>query len=352
MKKLLCLLLCILLLCGCSAPAATTTPTEDNSPNTDVKQTIDYHFMTSQGQIISPGEDYSTKWGDSCLVVFPNGQTMLIDTGMKNLYPTLKARLLDLGVTKLDYVVLTHPHNDHCGGIWGGLFMDFPVGQVYHNGQRNPNWDKSHELVNIEDACRASNIPCQALEAGDEMHFGDVSMKVLWPTKEAISAFGAPEKAASINNLSLVMRFDYGCHSSLFTGDLYKTYKGVEDEGAQQVSGCLGSEQQLVELYGNGELDVDLLKLPHHGDPSTSNSAAFLTATSPEMAVATGFLPVGTYLSVYSKRGYHNPTFFDRQNGYVHIFATADGIMTANPERTDYLENFGKNWNKELERKN
>lgn len=131
MKKLLCLLLCILLLCGCSVPAATTTPTEDNSPNTAVKQPIDYHFMTSQGHIISPGADYSTKWGDSCLVVFPNGQNMLIDTGMKSLYPTLKTRLLELGVTKLDYVVLTHPHNDHCGGIWGGLFMDFPVGLVY-----------------------------------------------------------------------------------------------------------------------------------------------------------------------------------------------------------------------------
>lgn len=351
MKKLLCLLLCLLLLCGCTAPAATDSLSAVSKDAME-KQTINYYFMTGEGNIINPDAEYKTKWGDSCLVVFPNGQTMLIDAGMKGFYPVLKAKLESYGVTKLDYVVFTHPHDDHCGSIWAGFLNDFPIGQVYHNGQKNPSWDKNGNGKHVEDYCKEANIPCQVLGAGDEMTFGDVSMKVLWPTKEAIDAYSPVGGSGAINCLSLVMRFDYGEHSSLFTGDLYKTYNGLNDEKGEQVPGLPGAEEWLVDTYKNGELDVDLLKLPHHGDPSTSNSAEFFAATTPQMAMATSFSPVGDYLGQYKKRGYTNPTFFDRQYGYVQFFATADGNLKVNPERMGYKEPFGKDWNKDLERGN
>ena len=351
MKRLICILLCAVLLCACTAAPTPAKPAFSASQDAIKKQTINYYFMTSDGKIISPNADYTTKWGDSCLVVFPNGQTMLIDVGMKNFYPVLKNRLAELGVSKLDYVVFTHPHDDHCGSIWASLFKDFPIGQVYHNGQKNPSWDKNGNSKHIENYCDQYNIPCEVLGAGDQKTFGDVSMKVLWPTEDAITTYGAIEGSNALNCLSLVMRFDYGKHSSLFTGDLYKTYKGLQDEEGELIPGQIGAEAWLVKLYQpTGELDVDLLKLPHHGDPSTSNSSAFFAATSPKMAMATSFNPVGNYLKLYKKRGYTGATFFDRQYGYVQFYATADGSLTANPERTDYLENFGKDWNKELER--
>ena len=347
MKRFLILLLCLLLLCGCTAPAGEQLSAV--SKDAVEKQTINYYFMTGEGTIVNENHgDYFTKWGDCCLVVFPNGQTMLIDTGIKGAYPVIKAKLESYGITKLDYVVISHPHDDHGGGMWAGLFGDFTIGQVYHNGYRNASWS---EKSLVQTYCTNHNIPCDVLTAGDQMTFGDVTMKVLWPTKEAGEVFQAIEGSGAVNCLSLVMRFDYGEHSSLFTGDLYKTYNGLNDENGEQIPGQLGAEEQLVALYPNGELDVDLLKLPHHGDPATSNSTAFFAATSPEMAMATGFTPVGNYLSVYKKRGYKNPTFFDRQYGYVQFFATADGKMKANLERTDYMENFGKDWNMELERK-
>lgn len=351
MKKNICLFLCVLLLLGCAAcTKKPATPMFSASKDAMEKQTVNYYFMTSNGAIIDPKGAYKTKWGDSCLVVFPNGQTMLIDAGMQQFYPILKNRLAELGVTKLDYVVFTHPHNDHCGGMWAGLMKDFPIGQVYHNGQKNPSWDKSGSGNHVEDYCKKYEIPCEALGAGDEKTFGDVSMKVLWPTQEAITAYNAAGGKEALNCLSLVMRFDFGQHSGLFTGDLYKTYNGLEDENGEQIPGMLGAEQQLVTLYPNGELDVDFLKLPHHGDPSTSNSPELFAATTPKMVMATSFNPVGDYLNVFKKRGYKNATFFDRQYGNVQFFATADGNLKVNLERTDYLENFGKTWNKELER--
>ena len=351
MKRLISFLLCMLLLCGCGAPASTPEPTEpvfSVSKDAIEKQTINYYFMTGEGNIVNENHgDYFTKWGDCCLVVFPNGQTMLIDTGIKGAYPTIKAKLESYGIEKLDYVVISHPHDDHAGGMWAGLFKDFSIGQVYHNGYYNANWS---EKALVQTYCTTYNIPCDVLSAGDKMNFGDVSMTVLWPTKEAGETFQAIEGSNAVNSLSIVMRFDYGKHSSLFTGDIYKTYKGLTDEEGELVPGQIGAEHLLTELYKNGELDVDLLKLPHHGDPSTSNSAEFFAATTPKMVMATAFTPVGDYLSVYKKRGYKNPTFFDRQYGYVQFFATADGTLKANVERTDYLENYGKNWNKELER--
>ena len=350
MKKIIAMLLCVLLLCACSAPAGDATPAI--CADAMQQQTINYYFMTGEGKIIDTEGEYKTKWGDSCLVVFPNGKTMLIDVGMKNFYPVLKAKLESYGIKKLDYVVFSHPHNDHCGGIWAGFLNDFTIGQVYHNGQKNPSWDRNGNGKHIEDYCKEANIPCQVLGAGDELSFGDVSMKVLWPTKEAIDAYGPIEGSAALNCLSLVMRFDYGEHSSLFTGDLYKTYNGLNGKESEepQVPGQIGAEEQLVALYPNGELDVDLLKLPHHGDPSTSNSEAFFAATTPQMAMATAFTPVGNYLKQYKKRGYTNATFFDRQYGYIHFSATIDGKLKADPERMEYLPDFGGSWNKDLER--
>lgn len=352
MKKIICLLLCALLLCSCAAPASAGDTIATVSQDAMDKQPMNYYFMTGEGNIVNENHgDYYTKWGDCCLLVFPNGQTMLIDTGIKGAYPTIKAKLESYGITKLDYVVISHPHDDHAGGMWAGLFKDFTIGQVYHNGYRNANWS---EKSLVQTYCTTYNIPCDVLSAGDQMNIGDVSMKVLWPTKEAGEIFQAIEGSGAVNSLSIVMRFDYGEHSSLFTGDIYKTYNGLngKESEEEQVPGQIGAEQQIVALYQNGELDVDLLKLPHHGDPSTSNSKEFFAATTPKMAMATGFVPVGNYFGQYKGRGYKNATFFDRQYGYVHFFATSDGNLKANPERTDYLPDFGKDWNADLERSN
>ena len=100
-----------------------------------------------------------------------------------------------------------------------------------------------------------------------------------------------------------MFRLEYGAHSSLFPGDLY----------------VLG-ESQLLEAVGN-KLDVDLVKICHHGQ-DTSSSEAFVRMVSPELAIATGFVPIASvveeaYQSVGAK------VLFDRYHGYIHI--TSDG---------------------------
>ena len=152
MKRLICILLCLaMFLCGCAA----TVDTPQVQIEMDIAQVakadgnIHYYFMSSDGAVIDGNDKYHTKWGDCCLIAFPDGKVMLIDTGMKSFYPILKEKLQSLNVKKIDYMVFSHPHNDHAGGLWTTFFEDFEIAHIYHNGEKNPNWDKSSHSTTI-----------------------------------------------------------------------------------------------------------------------------------------------------------------------------------------------------------
>lgn len=339
MKKIICFLLsCIFIFsfAACGNSGAADVPETTAAPEIAAMQ---YYFMTGDGASVGY-EKYTTRWGDSCLIKFPDGKNMLIDTGIQDFYPILKESLEKLGVSTINYMVFSHPHNDHAGGAWRDLFKDFTIEQVYHNGAKNLGWsDGAH----IEVLCEKYNVPCTAWSAGDTMDFGDVHMQVLWPTKEAIEQLQPIDTDPAINSLSLVMRFDYGEHSSLFTGDIYQNRNASNME--IQVDGYEGTEEILVSGWQKEYLDVDLIKLPHHGNPLTSCSTKFLKAVSPKYAVATSFEPVEPYFSYYKTRSLTCPVYFDRMYGNVTVEATDDGNMTVTTSRTDYLKDFGKDWN-------
>jgi len=135
-------------------------------------------------------------------------------------------------------------------------------------------------------------------------------MKVLWPNAGLTAEDLAVDSAA--NKYSMVFRFDYGEHSSLFTADIY-TY----------------SETKLREMYTNGELDTDMMKVPHHG--IGQSSLAFIQAVSPEIAVATGYHEIDS--SITERYVSENVTLLeDIYHGYIHISSGTDGIMTAETE--------------------
>lgn len=344
MKKILAFISSCILILSLLAACGSTEPKEPGIAQIAMESgNIQYRFMTSNGASVGY-EKYTTYWGDSCLIAFPDGKVMLIDTGIQDFYPILKGRLAELGVSTIDYMVFSHPHNDHCGAAWKGLFDDFTIGHVYHNGAINRGW---REQSRIDVICEKYDIPCSAWKAGDTMDFGlsenPVKMRVLWPTPDAIEALQPIDTDPAINSLSLVMRFDYGEHSSLFTGDIYQDVEQLKNE--KQIPDWNGTEEALVKMYTDGQLDVDLLKMPHHGNPATSNSTVFLSAVKPKYAVAISFAPVGNYLKKYKERGLTASVFFDRMHGYISFQASSDGKLTPNIERTDYLPDFGKDWN-------
>ena len=274
---------------------------------------IHYYFMAGEGMIMSPTTSGELdKWGDSYLIVFPDGKTMFVDSGYEVQQPVLVGCLKRMGVKKLDYILVTHPHNDHVNGVFGNnaAFLDeIPVDKVYHSGI-NHNGTGANATV-VEKVCTARGIPCEILEQGDELDFGDVHMQVLWPLQ------GTSEKTISsgkINDNSMVFRLDYGEHSALFTADLYEAGEG-----------------NLIKSVGTDILNTDFMKVPHHGW-NTSSSEAFVNAVSPELAVAMGRVEMpDKHRKRYNAVG--ATLLFDLYNGYIHVEAGTDGTMTYETSR-------------------
>lgn len=279
---------------------------------------IHYYFMAGEGMLISESQGYKDKWGDSCLIVFPNGQTMLIDAGPFAYAPVLAQNLERMGITHLDALLITHPHSDHQYGAFSdsamlcvGLLDTVTVDKVYYRGGYDPTTTGSTLVARV---CADLGIPYAAISKGDVLQFGDVRMECVWPMPG--DGDGLIVGGEEINNTSVVTRFDYGEHSSLFTADIYTS-----------------GEKMILEQVDNSLLDVDFLKVPHHGY-NTSSSFEFIDAVSPEVAMATGRLPIPA--SVRSRYEDTGVTFLDdRSNGYVEVTGSADGTLEYVVSRTE-----------------
>lgn len=265
--------------------------------------TMQFYFMASMGMDVGAegSTEDSQKWGDSCLVVFPDGTTMLIDGGMPKYAPVLMINLKKLGVEKLDYVMVSHQHNDHQGGlVFDGVMAQMEVGKVYYNGTLN---EESTDPQRLEKFLKEHKIEGEILNAGDKLTIGGVSLEVLWPDESENGVLY--DNATDLNNRSLVVRFDHGEFSALFVGDLYK-------EGEENV------------IARNGDkLDVDLLKIPHHGH-KTSSSKEFGAATTPQIAVATGYVGMPN-LQYYAYVQQGTRVMMDYMDGYIHVTGHSDG---------------------------
>ena len=227
--------------------------------------------------------------GDSALIRFPEGKTMLIDGGGfpngdfdtgKNIVAPF---LLKQGVLHIDYLVLTHPHPDHYYGL-RYIAKNFSIGECWTNGDAVDDpcfFELGKTLARRKVVIRKLN------SSAPRMLIQGVGMDILHPPP-AYSGSGQGVDAR-LNNKSLVIKFSYGNIGFLFSGDI-----GLDAENM---------------LLSTGEdLFADVLKVPHHGS-STSNSIPFINSVGPRVAICSvGFrnpfnLPHPSVLERFQKKG-------------------------------------------------
>ncbi len=188
--------------------------------------------------------------GDSALIRHKDS-TVLIDAGPRKSGAFLKEYLKSLGVDRLDYAILTHPHEDHIGGA-AAVLDRFEVGKLLLTDLEATTYTFEELLDSIERNKTYAEIPA----LGDEYEIGDIKFKILAPITPTDDS----------NNMSLVIKFTFGDTDFLFTGDAEKDV-----------------EAEMLKLYPKESLDCDLLKVGHHGS-NTSSTAEFLAAVSPKIA--------------------------------------------------------------------
>ncbi len=201
--------------------------------------------------------------GDACYIEFPNGQNMLVDAGDANfgfnagawyLEPYFKYR----GVTRLTYVLITHPHSDHMGGL-DYLFDKMRVDTLVLNELRV----KSGLYRRLLAKAARHGIAIRHWQRGTRRHIGGSALYVLHPTDAGEHAVDPHGK--EINNSSIVFRLLYGKTAFLFTGD-------AEIPAERMMTG-----------FG-AFLQSDVLKVGHHGS-RTSTGDEFLERVNPRLAV-------------------------------------------------------------------
>jgi len=195
--------------------------------------------------------------GDATLLQSPTGRVGVIDTGNFISGVRVANELETLGVKSLDFIILTHPHLDHIGGVFYVLQL-FPAQAVYDNGETRPKKGELSDTLRWYEMLARQRPSYRALKKGDLFGFDEAEIEILWPP--------APLPGPDWNANSIVALFKYGKFHALFMGDAAKS-----------------SEEQLVAAYGD-KLSTIFLKAGHHA-ASDSGSLSFISAASPKAVV-------------------------------------------------------------------
>ena len=186
--------------------------------------------------------------GEAILIALPE-KTMLIDAGPTGSAPKIAQVLQELGRNKIDYLVATHPDEDHIGGM-ADVISNTQIGTIYTPNKTNNTATYRKFLTAIQN----NNLQITLAEAGTIIDQTDsYKLEILWPKKDA----NFPET----NDYSIIIKLTVGNKTFLFTGDA-------------PTNAILNSNP--------GHIDV--LKLSHHGS-RTGTTEVLIHKLSPTYAV-------------------------------------------------------------------
>ena len=187
--------------------------------------------------------------GDSELVQLPDGKVMLIDAGEASAGATVVNYLQSQGIDKIDYLVATHPHADHIGGM-EAVLEAFDVDEVWMPDAT----ENTSTYIGFLDAVKQKDIPVERAEAGKTIDDSvDYDIDVLGPESNL--------QSDNMNDYSVIIKVSYGETKILFTGD--------------------ATAQEIIDANPGS---INVLKAAHHGS-ETGTNAALLAILKPATVI-------------------------------------------------------------------
>ncbi len=187
--------------------------------------------------------------GDATFVEFPDGQCMLIDAGERDYGAVVCEYIKALNYTKIDYLIGSHPHSDHIGGL-AEVLENFEVGQVWmpKKASTTATFEKLLKTV------KAKGLTIQTALAGKQIvSSADWKVQLLSPVEE--------DYGDEMNLYSAVVKITYGTQRFLIMGD-------AETENEEQMQ----------------DVAAEYIRVGHHGS-KTSSSVAFVKRVGARYAV-------------------------------------------------------------------
>lgn len=256
----------------------------DIAPISEIKNT----FGAIEG--VKPVEsDFAVYYLDAgqsdCTVVVCDDKVMMIDTGTFNQLNTIRQSLHTLEIDTIDYMVITHQHDDHMGSATE-IINDYDVKNFImpRLAQSNNVTSKTYNvLINTINSKNINKIPAQDCKG---FMLGAALVEILSPI----------EQSNNLNNMSIVLKITYGDTEFLFQGDAESKI-----------------ENDLI--YSDYDIDADVLKVGHHGS-KTSTNEKFLDAVSPKVAIVSS--------GAENSYGHPNGTILHRlENDDIPVFITS-----------------------------
>lgn len=231
--------------------------------------------------------------GDSIFIELPNNETMLIDAAESYQSENIINYLKNLNYQKIDYVIGTHPHTDHIGGL-KDIINTFEIGKIYM--PKVVSTTKTYESLLM--AIKNKNLKINTAKAGTSIIDTDaLKINILAPNNSTYT---------ELNNYSVVTKITYGTTKFLFMGDAEKL-----------------SENEIKE-----NVSADVIKIGHHGS-NTSSSIDFIKKVNAKYGI----------ISVGLNNKYNLPkeeTITNWENSGTMIYLTSiNGTIRASSDGTN-----------------